>query len=72
LIYQAFGNQDAFGFTCSSPHTHCSFPSSQQADLTTFITTYLINKSNATSLVQNSDTAVTLNSYYSWTVPSLS
>jgi len=72
LIYQALGNEDAFGFTCSSPHTHCSFPSSQQADLTTFITTYLVNKSNTTSLVQNSDKAVTLNSYYSWTVPNLS
>lgn len=71
LIYKAAGTPDAMGFSLTTPHTHCAFPSSQQSQLNAFVNRYLMNGTASTAGIQTSDQNVNLTSYYSWTVPTL-
>lgn len=70
LIYKAYGAPEAFGFSLVGGHSHCAFPSAQQADLTTYINHYLLGTGTVTQ-VQKSSAKVTLSDYYTWTVPTL-
>jgi hypothetical protein len=69
-IYKAYGVPEAFGFSLVGGHSHCQFPSSQQADLTTYINKYLLG-TGSISQVSKSSVSPKLSDYYSWTVPSL-
>jgi hypothetical protein len=66
IIYKALGSTDAFGFSLVGGHDHCSFPSSQQSDLTAFITKFLLNGTASTSNIAKSTASVTLTDYHKW------
>jgi hypothetical protein len=55
LIYNALGSNDGMGFSLVGGHNHCSFPSSQQSDLTKFIDKYLLNRSSSTANIKTGD-----------------
>lgn len=65
LIYNALGSNDGFGFSLVGGHSHCSFPSSQQNDLTAFINKFLKGESGNTANIQVGP-SVTLTNYYKW------
>jgi hypothetical protein len=73
LAYQALGAADSFGFSETAPHSHCSFPSSQQPELTAFINRFLKGDATAkTAGVDKSDqTNVKASTYITWTAPTL-
>jgi hypothetical protein len=77
-VYQALGIADRCEVSVSAMHNHCSFPSSQQADLTAFINRFLLRTGDATPAkdVLN-DTKSTIKTYtesdwLSWDTPTLS
>jgi hypothetical protein len=72
LVYKANGLPQNFGFSLVGGHSHCAFPSSQTADLDSYITHFLVNggTGDLTGVTKSSAT-VTLSTYYSWTVPAL-
>ena len=74
LAYQALNASSAFGFSETTPHNHCAFPSSQQPELTAFISKYLLGDTTAnTAGVDKSDqTNVKATDYISWTAPTIS
>jgi hypothetical protein len=67
LIYNALGSNDGMGFSLVGNHNHCSFPSSQQNDLTAFINKYLLGGSSSTSNIKVGP-SVTLTDYYKWSL----
>ncbi|EHL02818.1 hypothetical protein GLAREA_02289 [Glarea lozoyensis ATCC 20868] len=73
LAYQALGATDSFGFSEVAPHNHCTFPSSQQTELTAFINRFLKGDASAkTAGVDKSDQAnVKASTYITWTAPTL-
>jgi len=71
LIYKAAGAADAMGFSLVGGHNHCSFPSSQQADLTAFIDKYLLNGPSSTANIERSNQNVDAATWIDWTVPTL-
>ncbi|KAM3068924.1 carbohydrate-binding module 1 [Clarireedia jacksonii] len=48
-IYQALGASQQFGFSQVGGHSHCAFPSSQQADLDAYVNRYLKNQTGVTT-----------------------
>lgn len=57
-IWTALNATDVMGFSQSSNHTHCSFPSSQQSQLNAFINRFLLGQSG-----QNTSIATTAGNY---------
>ena len=74
-IYQALGVPDNMGISQVGPHDHCSFPSSQTADVTAFVNKFLKGQTSNTAIKRITDT--TEQNWYSesawvdWTVPTL-
>jgi hypothetical protein len=57
---------DSFGISQAANHTHCVFPSSQQAQLTAFVNKFLVGTSaNTTNVVNTAGTGAN----YSFTTP---
>lgn len=78
-VYTALGIADRCEVSVSPMHTHCSFPSSQQADLTAFINRFLLKQAGATTPAMDvlNDTKSTIKTYtesdwVDWDVPTLS
>ena len=71
LIYKAAGVPDAMGFSLAANHGHCSFPSSQQSELTAFINKYLLNGSASTANIEKSVNTINAASWIDWTPPTL-
>lgn len=74
LIYKAVGAPNNMGFSLVGGHSHCQFPSSQQADLTTYINYFLLKTGSAPGSIEKSSTSVDVSTYADWTgsVPNLS
>jgi hypothetical protein len=71
-VYQALGVPDHFGYSMSSNHAHCSFPSQQQAELTAFINKFLLGQNTNTSIASNyGDVSFPYSQWATWTVPTL-
>lgn len=71
-IYEALGVPDHFGFSMSSNHAHCSFPSEQQADLTAFINKFLLDQNTNTSIESNyGGVSFPTSSWITWSNPDL-
>lgn len=70
MIYKALGVADNMGFSETSEHGHCSFPSSQQAELDAFVQKFLFDKSTNTA-VSKSDQTFDQAKWVKWTVPTL-
>jgi hypothetical protein len=78
-VYTALGIADRCEVSVSANHAHCSFPSSQQADLTAFINRYLLGMTSTTVAATDvlNDTNSTIKTYtesqwIDWTPPTLS
>lgn len=72
LIWEALGIQDRMGFSQVGHGDHCGFPSSQQPDVTAFVTRFLLNRSASTSIFRT-DGGFSFDRarWVDWTTPSL-
>ncbi|KAI3340091.1 hypothetical protein F4824DRAFT_434024 [Ustulina deusta] len=71
LAYKGAGAPNNMGFSLVGGHSHCQFPSSQQADLTTFINYFLLKGTTAPGAVEKSTATVDVTEWAPWTLPSL-
>ncbi|KAI1424954.1 hypothetical protein F5Y12DRAFT_420882 [Xylaria sp. FL1777] len=71
LAYKGAGAPNNMGFSLVGGHSHCMFPSSQQADLTTFINYFLLKGTTAPGAVEKSSATVDVTEWAPWTLPSL-
>ncbi|KAK0630409.1 hypothetical protein B0T17DRAFT_506880 [Bombardia bombarda] len=72
LIYKAYGVPTNMGFSLVGGHSHCQFPSSQQAELTSYINYFLLNTGSVPGAVEKSSSSVSVDSWAPWAVPALS
>ncbi|KIH91046.1 hypothetical protein SPBR_01813 [Sporothrix brasiliensis 5110] len=72
LIYKGVGAPNNMGFSLVGGHSHCMFPSAQQADLTTYINHFLLGTGAAPGAVEKSSATVDMSKYVDWTPPTLS
>ncbi|KAI3322777.1 carbohydrate esterase family 15 protein [Xylariaceae sp. AK1471] len=72
LIYKGVGVPNNMGFSLVGGHGHCQFPSSQQADLTSYMNYFLLNGGTAPGAVEKSSSNVAMADWAPWTVPTLS
>jgi hypothetical protein len=71
MIYKAAGNPDNMGFSLVGGHSHCQFPSSQNPELTAFISKFLLNQSVSTANIEKSSANADPAKYIDWTAPTL-
>jgi hypothetical protein len=73
-IWQALGVPDAMGYSLTTGHTHCAFPSSQQAELNAYVQKFLIGGGTGNTNIMRNDPGVPFNQsmWVNWTVPTLS
>lgn len=69
MIYDALGARANMGFSLVGGHSHCSFPSASQADLTSYINKFLLNTGKTTDVeVSAASSNVTMSDWVgSWT-----
>ncbi|KAI1485165.1 carbohydrate esterase family 15 protein [Biscogniauxia mediterranea] len=72
LIYKAVGAPTNMGFSLVGGHSHCMFPSSQQADLTTYMDYFLLGGTTAPGEIEKSSANVEVTEWAPWEVPTLS
>jgi hypothetical protein len=71
-IWQALDVPDNMGFSMSSDHAHCVFPSEQQDDLDSYIGKFLLGQSTNTSIKSNyGGISFSSGKWINWTVPVL-
>src|SRR5512137_2637526 len=75
-VFEALGIKDRCGYTCRGEHTHCSFPSNQQPDLTAFLDRFINGKTANTDIMEFSAKKTSLGSFkeadwIDWDVPTL-
>lgn len=69
-IYKAYGVPNNMGFSLVGGHSHCMFPSAQQADLTAYIDYFLLNGSTDPGEVEVSSATVDMTQWTGdWTIP---
>jgi hypothetical protein len=76
-VFEALGIKDRCGITLRGSHTHCSFPSNQQADLDAFLNRFIKGQSATTDIAVFQATNTKLGSFkeadwIDWDVPTLS
>ncbi|KAH9908858.1 carbohydrate esterase family 15 protein [Xylariomycetidae sp. FL2044] len=71
LIYKALGVPTNMGFSLVGGHNHCQFPSSQQADLTSYMNYFLLGGATAPPEVQKSTATVSMDQWAPWEVPTI-
>jgi len=71
-IWAALGVPDSMGVSLSAAHAHCSFPSSQMADLQAFLQKFLLAATSNTSVLKN-DISLTFDqtTWATWAAPTL-
>lgn len=70
LVYQALGVPNNFGYSLVGGHSHCQFPSSQQATLDSFIDYFLLGGTTEPPAVSEGP-AVPQADWVDWEVPTL-
>lgn len=71
LAYKGAGVPNNMGFSLVGGHQHCQFPSSQQADLTSYINYFLLNSGSAPGAVEKSSSNVNVADWVDWSPPTL-
>ncbi|TGJ87594.1 hypothetical protein E0Z10_g1219 [Xylaria hypoxylon] len=71
LAYKGAGVPNNMGFSLVGGHNHCQFPSSQQADLTSFINYFLLKGTTAPGAIEKSTATVNVADWAAWSLPSL-
>jgi hypothetical protein len=69
MIWQAHGVLDMMGYSLTTGHTHCSFPSSQQSEVNAYVQRFLIGGAAGNTNVMRNDPGVTFNQsmWVNWT-----
>jgi len=70
-VYKALGVPDRIGFTQAQASAHCSFPSSQTADVQAFVDKFLAAMPNANTNIAKSSYNTDLTKWITWTTPTL-
>jgi hypothetical protein len=70
-VYKALGVPDRIGFSQAVASAHCSFPSSQTADVQAFVDKFLLNKTSANTNIAKSSYNTDLTKWITWTTPTL-
>ncbi|KAK4159424.1 hypothetical protein QBC43DRAFT_129858 [Cladorrhinum sp. PSN259] len=71
-IYRALGVPNNMGFSLVGGHSHCQFPSGQNAELTSYINYFLLNTGSAPGAVERSTANVDLKTWAPWAGATLS
>jgi Viral BACON domain len=69
MIWQAHGVPDMMGYSLTTGHTHCAFPSSQQTEVNAYVQRFLIGSTAGNTNVMRNDPGVTFNQamWVNWT-----
>ena len=69
MIWQALGISDLMGYSLTTGHNHCAFPSSQQAEVNAFVQKFLIGGGSGNTNIMRNDPGVTFNQamWVDWT-----
>jgi hypothetical protein len=72
-IWTALGTQDRMGYSLTTEHTHCSFPASQQAEVTAYVQKFLVGGGTGNTSIMRNDPGVPNNQsqWVNWTTPTL-
>src|SRR3954465_15202873 len=70
-VYKALGIPDRIGFTQAAASAHCSFPSSQTADVQAFVDRFLAGMASANTNIAKSSYNTDLTKWITWTTPAL-
>lgn len=73
-IWEALGITDRMGYSLTTEHGHCSFPSSQQAEVNAYVQKFLVGGGTGNTNVMRNDPGVPFNQgmWINWTTPALS
>ena len=73
-IWDALGISDRMGYSLTTEHGHCGFPSSQQAEVNAYVQKFLIGGGTGNTNVMRNDPGVPFNQgmWINWTTPALS
>src|SRR4030095_6882719 len=58
MIWQALGESDMMGYSLTTGHTHCAFPSSQQSEVTAYVQKFLIGGGTGNTDIMRNDPGV--------------
>jgi len=58
MIWQSFGVSDMMGYSLTTGHTHCAFPSSQQAEVSAYVQKFLIGGAAGNTNIMRNDPGV--------------
>ena len=72
-IWTALGAADRMGYSLTTEHTHCSFPSSQQAEVTAYVQKFLVGGGTGNTSIMRNDPGVPFNQaqWVNWSTPTL-
>lgn len=72
-IWQALNVYDNMGFSMTTGHTHCAYPSSQDAELTAYVQKFLVGGGTGNTNVMRNDLGQVFDQsrWVDWTVPVL-
>jgi (4-O-methyl)-D-glucuronate---lignin esterase len=72
-IWQALGITDKMGYSLTTEHGHCSFPTSQQAEVTAYVQKFLVGGGTGNTNIMRNDPGVPCNQsqWINWTTPTL-
>jgi len=70
-VYKALGIPDRIGFTQAAASGHCSFPSSQGADVTAFLDKFLRGKTSANTTIAKTNYTTDMSKWITWATPQL-
>ena len=72
-IWTSLGLADRMGYSLTTEHTHCSFPASQQAEVTAYVQKFLVGGGTGNTSIMRNDPGVPNNQaqWVNWTTPTL-
>ncbi len=70
-VYKALGIPDRIGYSQAMATAHCSFPSSQTADVQAFVDKFLLDKTSANTSIAKDSYNTDLTKWVTWTTPEL-
>jgi len=70
-VYKALGVPDRIGFTQAAASAHCSFPTSQTADVQAFVDKFLAAMPGANTNIAKTPYSTSLTRWITWTTPQL-
>jgi hypothetical protein len=70
-VYKGLGIPDRLGYSQAQASAHCSFPSSQTADVQAFVDKFLLDKTSANTNIAKDSYNTNLTTWITWSTPQL-